>query len=103
MNRKFGGKRCRGGRFAGVGDGQADLALTGGGIPIESRVGQICHGAWLSLVERLVRDQEVASSNLVAPTKNTDKIAGFLELPRLTRFAALCRRYGQKECSQQSK
>ena len=25
-------------------------------------------GAWLSLVERLVRDQEVASSNLVAPT-----------------------------------
>ena len=27
-------------------------------------------GAWLSLVERCVRDAEVASSNLVAPTKN---------------------------------
>ena len=26
------------------------------------------HGVWLSLVERLVRDQEVASSNLVTPT-----------------------------------
>ena len=25
-------------------------------------------GAWLSLVERLVRDQEVQSSNLCAPT-----------------------------------
>ena len=25
-------------------------------------------GVWLSLVERLVRDQEVASSNLVTPT-----------------------------------
>ena len=27
-----------------------------------------CFGAWLSLVERLVRDQEVRSSNLRAPT-----------------------------------
>ena len=27
--------------------------------------------AWLSLVERCVRDAEVASSNLVATTKNT--------------------------------
>ena len=27
-------------------------------------------GAWLSLVERLVRDQEVQSSNLCAPTIN---------------------------------
>ena len=27
-------------------------------------------GAWLSLVERLVRDQEVRSSNLRAPTKS---------------------------------
>ena len=27
-------------------------------------------GAWLSLVERLVRDQEVQSSNLCAPTKS---------------------------------
>src|SRR4051812_23571404 len=26
------------------------------------------NGVWLSLVERLVRDQEVASSNLVTPT-----------------------------------
>jgi hypothetical protein len=26
-------------------------------------------GVWLSLVERLVRDQEVASTNLVTPTR----------------------------------
>ena len=28
----------------------------------------VLFGAWLSLVERLVRDQEVQSSNLCAPT-----------------------------------
>ncbi len=27
-----------------------------------------CNGVWLSLVERYVRDVEVASSNLVTPT-----------------------------------
>lgn len=31
------------------------------------------HGAWLSLVERVVRDYEVAGSNPVAPTMR-DKI-----------------------------
>src|SRR4051812_46223082 len=30
-------------------------------------------GVWLSLVERLVRDQEVASSNLVTPTRQNFK------------------------------
>ena len=30
-------------------------------------------GAWLSLVERLVRDQEVAGSNPVAPTDSLNK------------------------------
>ncbi len=34
------------------------------------------HGVWLSLVERYVRDVEVASSNLVTPIQNTQ---GFLE------------------------
>ena len=31
-------------------------------------------GAWLSLVERLVRDQEVGGSNPLAPTKFSDKL-----------------------------
>lgn len=31
-------------------------------------------GAWLSLVERLVRDQEVGGSNPLAPTKFSFKI-----------------------------
>ena len=30
-------------------------------------------GAWLSLVERLVRDQEVGGSNPLAPTKSPPK------------------------------
>ena len=50
------------------------LALTGGGIRLESLD---CYGAWLSLVERLVRDQEVASSNLVAPIENAEKNGAF--------------------------
>ncbi len=34
-------------------------------------------GAWLSLVERLVRDQEVRSSNLRAPTNSLQLCAAF--------------------------
>ena len=45
--------------------------------------------AWLSLVERCVRDAEVASSNLVATTKNTpshmcEGVFLFLQLFKLT-------------------
>jgi hypothetical protein len=32
-------------------------------------------GAWLSLVERLVRDQEVGGSNPLAPTNSFNKLA----------------------------
>ena len=38
--------------------------------PFDSSEG-ILNGMWLSLVERCVRDAEVASSNLVATTKKT--------------------------------
>ncbi len=39
-------------------------------------------GAWLSLVERLVRDQEVRSSNLRAPTNSFESLSGIA----VTRF-----------------
>jgi hypothetical protein len=39
-------------------------------------------GVWLSLVERLVRDQEVASSNLVTPTyQKTTELRDSVNLP----------------------
>ena len=43
--------------------------------------------AWLSLVERCVRDAEVASSNLVASTesKKSRKHAGFLDFSFMTK------------------
>ena len=54
-------------------------------------------GAWLSLVERCVRDAEVASSNLVAPTiygnpLNPDKYGfdGFLRLYDISLLCAGC-------------
>ena len=39
-------------------------------------------GVWLSLVERVVRDDEVASSNLVTPTKKKRQFS-FRRLPFL--------------------
>jgi hypothetical protein len=40
-------------------------------------------GAWLSLVERLVRDQEVRSSNLRAPT-NAFNYLRITSLPQIS-------------------
>lgn len=53
------------------------------------RVKELNNDAWLSLVERCVRDAEVASSNLVATTKNTpshmcEGVFLFLQLFKLT-------------------
>ena len=51
------GVRC-GGKFG--------MAKCGGDAKLTATIGVI--GAWLSLVERLVRDQEAGGSNPLAPT-----------------------------------
>src|SRR5689334_10405991 len=47
------------------------------------------NGVWLSLVERLVRDQEAGSSNLLTPTINNV----FCDVNRRTRYFLLKRRF----------
>ena len=45
---------------------------------IVERVKELNNDAWLSLVERCVRDAEVAGSNPVASTKKTSTLLGVL-------------------------
>ena len=45
---------------------------------IVERVKELNNDAWLSLVERCVRDAEVAGSNPVASTKKTSTLFGVL-------------------------
>ena|GEM_PF-2132727 len=45
-------------------------------------------GAWLSLVERLVRDQEVAGSNPAAPTKFFQSVYEWRSGPPESRLCA---------------
>mgnify|MGYP007026048498 CR=1 FL=1 len=45
---------------------------------IVERVKELNNDAWLSLVERCVRDAEVAGSNPVASTKKTGTLLGVL-------------------------
>ena len=51
-------------------------------IPISLCYNQLAFGVWLSLVERLVRDQEVGCSNHLTPTRKiTDGLPSVIFLP----------------------
>lgn len=43
-------------------------------MPYRIKCGGIIFGAWLSLVERSVRDREVVGSNPIAPTFRINKL-----------------------------
>ena len=53
-------------------------------------MGKRSFGAWLSLVERLVRDQEVGGSNPLAPTIYPAGIFLSIERPKASSFRSFC-------------